>query len=201
MQLSSASVQSIPVMLTALSDPIRSEQGCPKRARQQLDLLLLAVEALDLRGAEQLLQVAADLDLQPVVGDRVNLWRLRSTNPLRRSSQRQPMTLQEAKALTLITCHLSRRLTAIIRQLLLAHQQLQEKQLSLEHNFGLAYYLERFRAHFHARMNPKRATVVAYRDTDKLNHLALDLLNQLLFCTGTAGPQRLWASLFDGEIT
>ncbi len=201
MQLSSASVHSMPVMLDSLHDPIRSDQGCPKRARQQLDLLLLAVEALDLRGSEALLRISADLDLQPVVGDRVNLWRLRSTNPLRRNSQRQPMTLREAKALALITCHLSRRLTATIRQLLLAHQQLQDKQLSLDHNFGLANYLERFRAHFHARMNPKRAAVIAYRDTDKLNHLALDLLNQLLFCTGTAGPQRLWASLFDGEIS
>ncbi|MGF1537845.1 MAG: DUF3038 domain-containing protein [Elainellaceae cyanobacterium] len=200
MQLSSTSVQSTPVMLNALPDPIRSDQGCPKRARQQLDLLLLAIEALDLRGAERLMQVALDLELLPVVGDRVNLWRLRSTNPLRRSSQRQPMSLQEAKALTLITCHLARRLTAVIRQLLLAHQQLEEKQLSLDHNFGLAHYLERFQAHFHARMNPKRAAVMAYRDAEKLNQLALDLLSQLLFCTGTAGPQRLWASLFDGEI-
>ena len=201
MQLSSASAQPTPVVLNTLPDPARGIQDCPKRARRQLDLLLLAIEALDLGGAEALLKVTADLNLQSVVGDRVNLWRLRSTNPLRRNSQRQPMSLKEAKALTLITCHLARRLTATIRQLLLAHQQLQEKQLSVDHNFALANYLERFQAHFHARMNPKRAAVIAYRDPEKLHTLALDLLNQLLFCTGTAGPQRLWASLFDGEIS
>lgn len=199
MQLSSASAQSMPTILSALPDP-GGLQDCPKRARQQLDLLLLAIEALDLGGSEALLRTASELKLQPVVGDRVNLWRLRSTNPLRRNSQRQPLTLKEAKALTVITCHLARRLTATIRQLLLAHQQLQAKQLSFEHNFGLAHYLERFKAHFHARMNPKRAAVVTYQDAEKINALALDLLSQLLFCTGTAGPQRLWASLFDGEI-
>ncbi|MEO0407225.1 MAG: DUF3038 domain-containing protein [Cyanobacteria bacterium P01_A01_bin.135] len=190
----------MPTVLSALPDPARGIQECPKRARQQLDLLLLAIEAMDLDGSEALLRVASELKLQPVVGDRVNLWRLRSTNPLRRNSQRQPLTLKEAKALTLITCHLARRLTATIRQLLLAHQQLQAKGLSVDHNFGLAHYLERFTAHFHARMNPKRAAVVAYQDSEKINQLALDLLSQLLFCTGTAGPQRLWASLFDGEI-
>ena len=37
-------------------------------------------------------------------------------------------------------------------------------------------------------------------DDEKLNQLALNLLSQLLFYTGTAGTQRLWNSLFDGEV-
>jgi len=28
----------------------------------------------------------------------------------------------------------------------------------------------------------------------------LNLLSKLLFCTGTAGMQRFWVSLFDGEV-
>jgi Protein of unknown function (DUF3038) len=87
-----------------------------------------------------------------------------------------------------------------VRSLLLAHQQLEEKQLSLDHHFRLADYLERFRAHFRSRMNPKRAAVMTYSTDEKLNLLAISLLNQLLFCTGTAGVQRLWNSLFDGEV-
>jgi hypothetical protein len=49
-------------------------------------------------------------------------------------------------------------------------------------------------------MNLKRSALAAYTSNDQLNELALHLLGQLLFCTGTAGSQRIWASLFDGEV-
>lgn len=200
MQTPSPSVSSTPSIIAALPVPNLSDRTCPKRTRLQLDLLLLAIEALDLGGSEALLKTSRDLNLQDLIENRVALWRLRSTNPLRRSSQRRPLYIDEAKALVVITCHYAKRLTALIRQLLLANQQLVEKQLSPEHNFRLAIYLERFRAHFRSRMNPKRAGVAAYDTDEKLNELALQLLSQLLFCTGTAGSQRLWSSLFDGEV-
>ncbi|PSB10873.1 hypothetical protein C7B61_06215 [filamentous cyanobacterium CCP1] len=199
MQANSPPAPSTPAILNNLPDPQVSDGVCPRRTRQQIDLLLLAIEALDLGGSEALLVAARDLDLQSLVKNRVALWRLRTTNPLRRNSQRRPLSLAEAKALVVIICHLARRLTVVIRQLLLSYDQLLEKQLSPEHNLRLARYLERFRAHFRSRMNPKRAAVMAYTD-EKLNELALDLLGQLLFCTGTFGVQRLWSSLFDGEV-
>ena len=76
---------------------------------------------------------------------------------MRRNSQRQPLSLTEAKALVMIICYLAEQLATVIRQLLLAYEQLTEKQLSLDHSPRLANYLERFRAHFRSRMNPKRA--------------------------------------------
>jgi hypothetical protein len=136
-----------------------------------------------------MLKISQDLELQRVIQNRVNLWRLRSTNPLRRSYTRRLLTFVEAKALVVIACHLARRLTVLIRQLLFAYQQLREKQLPLEHHYRLSEYLERFRAHFRSRMNPRRAAVAIYNSDDKL-----------LFCTGTSGMQRFWSSLFDGEV-
>jgi len=200
MQLNSPSVPSTPLILDSLPDPPLAEAICPRRARQQIDLLLLAIEALDLTGSEAILSLAAELELQPIIKNRVTLWRLRNTNPLRRFSQRRPLTLAEAKALVMIACYQARRLTVLIRQLLLAAQQLSDKQLSPEHHFRLTEYLERFRAHFRARMNPRRSAVAIYNSDETLNQLALDLLAQLLFCTGTYGIQRLWVSLFDGEV-
>ncbi len=200
MQTPSPSVQSTPTAIANLPVPNVSDRTCPRRTRLQIDLLLLAIEALDLGGSEALLKTSKELNLQDLIKNRVALWRLRSTNPLRRSSQRRPLSIDEAKALVAIACHLAKRLTVLIRQLLLANQQLVEKQLSPEHHFRLANYLERFRAHFRSRMNPKRAGVAAYDTDEKLNQLALQLLSQLLFCTGTAGSQRLWSSLFDGEV-
>ncbi|MEP0868368.1 MULTISPECIES: DUF3038 domain-containing protein [unclassified Trichocoleus] len=200
MPSTSLSAPSAPLFLENLPDPDLSAGVCPRRARLEIDLMLLAIEALDLGGSEAILSVAKELELQGIIKNRVALWRIRSTNPLRRYSQRQPLTLVEAKALVAIACHLARRLTVVIRQLLLAYQQLTEKQLSVEHHFRLYDYLERFRAHFRARMNPRRAGVLAYSSDEKLNELALSLLGKLLFCTGTFGMQRFWISLFDGEV-
>jgi hypothetical protein len=191
---------STPAILDALPNPNVPDGTCPRRTKQQIDFLILAIEALDLGGSEALLVTAQELGLQDIIKNRVSLWRLRATNPLRRNSQRRPMSLEEAKALVVITCHLARRLTVLIRQLLLVYEQLLEKQLTPEHHLRLSNYLERFRAHFRSRMNPKRAGVIAYNTDEKLNELALSLLGQLLFCTGTAGMQRLWSSLFDGEV-
>lgn len=189
-----------PVILDSLPNPPIEERACPRRVRLQIDLILLAIEALELGGSEAILAVAQELELQEIIKNRVNLWRLRCTNPLRRSHTRRPLSLVEAKALVVITACLARRLTVLIRQLLLTYQQMSEKQIPLEQNLRLSNYLERFRAHFHSRMNPRRSGVAAYKSSEKLDELALRLLEQLLFCTGTAGMQRFWISLFDGEV-
>ncbi|MFM7424401.1 MAG: DUF3038 domain-containing protein [Elainella sp.] len=192
--------QPVSILLDTLPDPKISDGVCPRRTRQQIDFLLLAIEALELGGSEAFLTDAKDLGFQEIINNRVALWRMRATNPLRRNSQRRPLSFREAKALVLIVCYRARRLTVLTRQLLMVYDQLVEKQLSPDQHLRLSNYLERFRAHFRARMNPKRAGVIAYSTNEALNELALDLLSQLLFCTGTAGAQRLWSSLFDGEV-
>ncbi|MBD2040514.1 DUF3038 domain-containing protein [Microcoleus sp. FACHB-672] len=200
MQSNSPPERSTPLILDSLPNPLISELGCPRRTRLQIDLILLAIEALDLRGSEAILALAKELEIDEIIQNRVVLWRLRSTNPLRRYSQRRPLSLEEAKALVMIACHLARRMTVLIRQLLMDYQQLRDKQVPLEHHLRLSDYLERFRAHFRSRMNPRRAGVMVYNTDEKLNQLALELLGKLLFCTGTAGMQRFWISLFDGEV-
>lgn len=200
MPTNTPTVPSKPMILDNLPDPPVSNQLCPPRTRQQIDLILLAIEALELGGSEAMLYAAKELELQDIIKNRVVLWRLRCTNPWRRSYTRRSLELEEAKAMVVITSHLARRMTVLIRQLLMAYQQLSEKQLPLENHLRLSEYFERFRTHFRSRMNPRRAKVIAYSSDEKLNELALSLLNQLLFCTGTSGMQRFWISLFDGEV-
>jgi Protein of unknown function (DUF3038) len=190
-----------PMLLKSLPDLNGLSEECPRRARVQIDLMLLAIEALDLGGSEAILALTRELEIQDVIPNRVMLWRIRCTNPLRRNASRRSLTILEAKALVIVACYLAKRLTVSIRQLLLAEQQLSAKQLSFDHHFRLSDYLERFRAHYRARMNPKRPIVEAnLASDDRLNELALHLLNQLLLCTGTSGMQRFWVSLFDGEV-
>ena len=189
-------------ILNTLPDIPLSSKGCSPRTQQQIDLLLLALEALELGASEQMLATARHLDIENIVKNRVNLWRLRCSNPWRRSYTREYLSLNEAKALVIIAASRAKELMVIIRQLLLAEQQMRDKNLPLDNHFRLSEYLERFRAHFRSRMNSRRAKVSAYIDSEEqLNELALSLLNKLLFCTGTRGMQRVWFSLFDGEVT
>lgn len=192
--------QSLPMILDTLPDPATEGQGCPRRTRVQIDLILLAIEALELGGSEAILAFAEELDLKGIIKDRVNLWRMRSSNPLRRAHMRRPLTIMEAKALVVIACYIARRLTVVIRQLLMIYQQMNEKQIPLEQNLRLSNYLERFRTHFKSRMSSRRSGILALNSDEKLDDLAINLLGQLLFCTGTAGMQRFWISLFDGEV-
>ncbi|AFY42900.1 DUF3038 domain-containing protein [Nostoc sp. PCC 7107] len=191
---------STPMILDTLPDPAIAGQGCPPRTRLQIDLILLAIEALELGGSEAILAFAEELDLKEIIKNRVNLWRMRSSNPMRRANIRRPLTIMEAKALVVIACYIARRLTVVIRQMLMIYQQMNDKQIPLEQNLRLSNYLERFRAHFKSRMNARRSGLLALTSDEKLDELAINLLEKLLFCTGTAGMQRFWISLFDGEV-
>ena len=198
---SSSPAQFKPVILDALPDFPISGQRCAVRLQQRIDLLLLAIEALEMGASEQMLEIIQQLQFQEIIKNRIVLWRLRCTNPWRRSYTRSTLSLPQAKALVIIASYRAKSLTVQIRQLLLAEQQMRQKGLPVNCHFLLAEYLDQFRTHFQSRMNPRRAKVSVYlTSNDELNKLALFLLKQLLFCTGTTGMQRFWISLFDGEV-
>ena len=105
---------------------------------QRIDLLLLGLEALNVGGTERILKISQQLGLKNIIKNRIFLWRLRCTNPLRRSYQRNYLTMEEVKALVVIIHYLAK--------------------------------------------------------------LALSILNQLLLSSGSRGIERLWVSLWDGEV-
>ncbi len=198
---SSSSALAKPFILEILPDLPISGQHCASRIGQQIDLLLLTIEALELGASEYMLATVKQLELQGIIKNRIVLWRLRCSNPWRRSYTRNTLTVEQAKALVIIANYRAKQLTVFIRQLLLAEQQMREKGLPVNNHFQLSAYLEQFRSHFRSRMNPRRAKISTYlASEDKLDELALSLLKQLLFCTGTTGMQRFWISLFDGEV-
>ena len=191
-----------PYALRNLPDILPEGKAFPRRAQQQIDLLLLALEALELGGSELMLASSKRLGLESIITNRVGFWRLRCSNPWRRSHTHKDLTPAQAKALVLIIGDRAKQLTALLRQLLLAEQQVRSRQLPFDNHFRLSEYLVRFRAHFKSRMNNRRVRVMLYNQSkEELNELAVDLLSKLLFCTGTVGAQRLWVSLFDGEVS
>ena len=64
--------------------PSRAKGQLPRRGLERLDLMLLCAEALDLNGAEATVWLSEQLGFAGLFPSRVDLWKSRCHNPLRR---------------------------------------------------------------------------------------------------------------------
>lgn len=163
--------------------------------KAQLDLVLLALEALAQISSEAMLQAATDLNLTHLVADRVALWRLRQSSPLRRGQGRKRMDVEEARALVLIICHLAKQHQELIRRAVALLEQLTEQQREPYQVALLGDYLDNFSNAYQERMEADLTTPI-----EQLTHLALKLLIDLLFYSAPTGNRRLWMALLDRSI-
>jgi hypothetical protein len=160
--------------------------------KAQLDLVLLALEALAGIGSEGILQAATELDLADVVADRVALWRLRQSSPLRKGQGRKRLDVEEARSLVLIICHLAKQQQELIRRAVALLEQLSEQNREPHQVALLGDYLDNFSNLYQERM--EEGDLVPQSD---LTHLALKLLIDLLFYSAPSGSRRLWLALID----
>lgn len=93
-------------------DPTAPEPSArlPRRGLERLDLLLLSVEALDLNGGESMVWMSEQMGFTKLFPNRVELWKRRCTNPLRRTTRRDGLDPVETDALIRILCSLADRL-------------------------------------------------------------------------------------------
>ena len=161
--------------------------------KAQLDLVLLGLEALAGIGSEAILQAAADLNLESVVSDRVSLWRLRQSNPRRKSSGgRKKLDVEEARALVLIICYLAKQHQELIRRAVSLLEQMAEQNSEPHRAALLGDYLDTFNNTYQERMEQGENV-----SPEVLTQLALKLLIDLLFYSGPNGHRRLWLALLD----
>ena len=85
---------------------------------QKLDLLLLALETIDLNGAESLHSLSVKLNLKEVIPNKVTIWKLRNNNPMRNSFNNNNIKLEEFEALIKLTVEMAKFLYPFIRQIL-----------------------------------------------------------------------------------
>jgi hypothetical protein len=161
--------------------------------KAHLDLVLLAIEALAGITSEGMLQAAQRLNLDTVIADRVSLWRLRQSNPLRKSSGgRKKLDVEEARSLVLIICYLAKQNQELIRRAVILLEQMTEKQQPPHRAALLGDYLDHFDQIYQERIE----------ETEQLSqearrNLALKLLIDLLFYSAANGHRRLWLALLD----
>lgn len=174
--------------LAQTPDPVQLDN-----IKAQLDLVLLGLEALAGIGSEEMLQAATDLKLESMVSDRVGLWRLRQSNPLRKSSGgRKKLDVEEARSLVLIICHLAREHQELIRRAVSLLEQMAEQNSEPHRAALLGDYLDKFSNTYQERMEQGENV-----SPDLLTQLALKILIDLLFYSGPNGHRRLWLALFD----
>jgi len=161
--------------------------------KAHLDLVLLALEVLTQITSEAILEAAKALDLESVVANRVELWRLRQSNPMRKSSGgRKRLDVEEARALVLVICYLAQKYQDTIRQAVSLLEIAAKKNEEPHRTALLGDYLDKFCNLYEERME-NEPTV------SNLSQLALKLLIDLLFYSDRHGHRRLWLALLDSS--
>ncbi|MHC5725706.1 MAG: DUF3038 domain-containing protein, partial [Nostoc sp.] len=127
------------------------------------------------------------------VPDRVALWRLRQSNPLRKGQGgRKKLDIKEARSLVLITCYLAKQHQELIRRAVGLLEQMAENNREPHQAALLGDYIDAFCNTYQERMEEDEQI-----STDLLTNLALKLLVDLLFYSAAGGHRRLWLALID----
>ncbi len=162
-----------------------------RRGLERLDLLLLVVESLDLNGGEAMLWSLQQLGLQGQFPNRVELWKRRCHNPLRRATRRGQLSSVDTEALIRLLCAMSERLYPLLHQLLSTREpdQLNQQRWTLLD--------QRLRDLIDERMNPRRGAVQRLLMPDHSKVIQRELVLSLALAAGPGGVDRLRASLLD----
>ena len=162
-----------------------------RRGVERLDLLLLTIEALDLNGGEAMLWTSQQMGLQTQFPNRVELWKRRCHNPLRRTTRREAMDPVDAESLICLVCAMAERLYPMLHQLLSSREpeQLTQQRWQLLD--------ERLRDLIEERMNPRRGAVVRLLNPEISGGIQRQLVSSLALVAGPGGIDRLRATLLD----
>ena len=176
-----------------LRSPQLTNDNQLENIKSHLDLVLLALEAIGNISSEAILAAAKDLNLESILRDRITLWRLRTSNPQRKSSGgRKKLDVEEARSLVLIICHLAHKHQELLRRAVRLLEQVTEQNTPPHQTSLLGDYLDSFINYYHERM-----AVTSDVSSEVLSKLAFNLLISLLFYSGKNGHRLLWMAIFD----
>jgi hypothetical protein len=181
---------------TASADTRSASTASPlsRRGLERLDLLLLCLEALDLNGGEAMVWMSEQLGYGQLFPNRVELWKRRCHNPLRRVCRRGELAAPESDALIRILCQMADRVYPLLRTLLSTREpaDLTEQRWKL--------FAQRLGDLVRERMNPRRSAVQLLLDERSGESLRQQLVRTLALASGSGGFERLWASLHDAAV-
>ncbi|MYF37056.1 MAG: DUF3038 domain-containing protein [Synechococcus sp. SB0678_bin_12] len=159
---------------------------------QQLDLLMTTIEALDFRGSEAMVALLRQKNAARGAMDQVELWKWRTTNPLRRTMQRNRLNQAQVTTMVGLVCHMAAHLYPVLHQFISVRE---DQSLAEARWAGLTRRLQDL---VRQRMNPRRAAMQKFADDEHALAMTQQMVRALAFSAGPGGEQRLLASLQDG---
>ena len=173
------------------SSVTESETRLSRRGIERLDLLLLTIEALDLNGGEAMLWASHQMGLQAQFPNRVELWKRRCHNPLRRTTRRDQIGAVDAESLICLVCAMADRLYPMLHQLLSSREPIELTRQRWE------LLKQRLDDLIEERMNLRREAVLRLLAHDSGSPVHRQLVTTLATCAGPGGIDRLRATLLD----
>lgn len=162
-----------------------------RRGIERLDLMLLCLEALDLNGGEAMVWMSEQLGFTSLFPNRVELWKRRCHNPLRRACRRGVLAPGDSDALIRLLCEMADRLYPMLRSLLDSSEPVERSAQRWQ------LFHSRFSALIQERMNPRRSAVQLLLEPQRGQEQCRLLVQGLALAAGAGGVERLRASLMD----
>ena len=170
-----------------------AQQPLSRRGIERLDLMLLCAEALDLNGGEAMVWLSEEMGCTDVLPNRVELWKRRCSNPLRRTTRRGQLQDAEADALIRILNALADRLYPMLRSLL----STAEPPAITAQRWEL--FRSRLEELLRERFNLRRGAIQRLLDPQEGPALSRELIQVMALSAGPGGFERLKASLLDAS--
>jgi len=170
----------------------KNYEGCvpAKDASKKLDFLILVIETLQLNANDSLLLNAKNLGLSDEFLSRVQLWKMRCSNPFRKTYTSSSLSNEQIDCFVELISSMADNLYPLIRQLLSS-----KESQSLNQERWLLFST-RLKSLIRERMNMQR-TYIGSILSDESNEFFRELLVILSLSCGTGGAYRLKASLYN----
>ena len=156
---------------------------------RKLDFLLLVIETLQINATDSLLMKAKEIGLSDDFSSRVQFWKMRCSNPLRKTYTFASLTSLQINSLVELISSMAEKLYPLIRQLLSSKES---KTLNQERWF---LFTTRLKSLIHERMNIQRSYIASILNEEN-NESFRELLVILSLSCGEGGADRLKASLY-----
>ena len=160
-----------------------------KDASRKLDFLILVIETLQINATDSLFLKAENIGLSDEFTSRVQFWKIRCSNPLRKSHTFSSLSSEQIDSLVELISSMADNLYPLIRQLLSSKES---KTLNQER---WSLFSTRLKSLIRERMNIKRSYISSLLNQDS-NEFFRELLLILSLSCGKAGANRLKASLY-----
>ena len=154
-------------------------------------MLLLALETIDLNGAESLYSLSDKLNLNEVIPNKVTIWKLRNNNPMRKSFNNINIRLEEFEALIRITTEMAKFLYPYIRQIL------QSRDEFIKNPNAWNEFKNRYIELISERFNTNSMKVKRLLDPDFNDEIFIKIILTLSFCISEDGYLKLRSTLFN----